>query len=80
MFITVIMLTDDCRSSAYIVGNPVSGVTVSLLTVLPDPDSFAANSWNSLVHKSFEIERVCLELEREIAVLKQHAKERFVYV
>ena len=32
------------------------------------------------MHKNFEIERVCLELQREIAVLKQHAKERCVCV
>ena len=33
-------------------------------------------SWNTLVHKNFEIESVCLELEREIQTLNQQAKER----
>jgi len=33
-------------------------------------------SWNTLVHKNFELERVCLDLEQELYQLRQQAKEK----
>lgn len=35
-------------------------------------------SWNTLVHKNFEIERACVELEGELASLKEQAKLRLL--
>lgn len=33
------------------------------------------HSWNALVHKNFDIERTCLELESDIHTLQQQAGE-----
>ena len=38
--------------------------------------SYLLYSWNALVYKNFEIERVCVELERELESLKEQARQR----
>ena len=34
-------------------------------------------SWNALVHKNFEIERACVELEGELESLKEQGRQRY---
>lgn len=36
------------------------------------------HSWNTLVHKNFEIKMVCTQLEGEVAYMKKHAQDRLV--
>lgn len=36
------------------------------------------HSWSALVHKNFDIERACVELEAELRSLKEQARMRLV--
>ena len=38
----------------------------------------SVHSWNALVHKNFEIERACIELEGELESLKEQARQRYI--
>lgn len=38
---------------------------------------FDPYSWQSLVHKNYEIEQVCLDLQQEVDSLKEQARERY---
>ena len=78
--------TDHCRSTATRTREPVRCDTTSLwrpvanyyssLSFLSLSPPSPSQSWNTLVHKNFEIERACLDLERELYQLRQEAKER----
>lgn len=90
-----LLSTDHRRSTATSTGESVrcesvdqlcKGVIIPpsfSLSSLPSPSLFSllpSHSWNTLVHKNFEIEHACLDMERELYQLRQEAKERLVNV
>ena len=90
-----LLSTDHRRSTATSTGESVRCETVDQLckgviippsfslSSLPSPSLFSllpSHSWNTLVHKNFEIEHACLDMERELYQLRQEAKERLVNV
>ena len=75
-----LLSSDHRRSTTISTGEPVRCETVDQLCkdmIIPPSSS---HSWNTLVHKNFEIERACLDLETESYQLRQEAKERLVCV